>query len=66
MPMYGSGNPLWGKEQEKKGGLNNRYQGQSYQKDGSGYQPPNVGGTYAEQQTGVLEDTMKHQYEVRV
>mmetsp|Transcript_11954 Transcript_11954/g.16536 ORF Transcript_11954/g.16536 Transcript_11954/m.16536 type:complete len:150 (-) Transcript_11954:239-688(-) len=65
--MYGSGQPLWGKGDKKEGNgggqLNNRHQGQSYQKGTSGYQPPVVGNAYAEQQTGVMEDTMKTHYE---
>jgi len=32
----------------------------SYQ---AGYQPPKVNGTYAEQQTGIMEDTMRTHYE---
>lgn len=71
MSAYGSGAPLWGKggdEQEGTKGsgggtLNNRYQSQSYQQGGGSYQPPKVSGTYAEQQTGVMEDTMKTHYE---
>ncbi len=54
----------------------NRYRGgavspSSYQNNGSSlyhsnydYQPPSVAGTYAQQQTYVMEDTMRTHYEV--
>lgn len=71
MTSYGSGTPPWGKgqsggdqppgQQDGKG-----YQGSYQQGSGAGagsYQPPNVSGTYAEQQTQVMEDTMKTHYQ---
>jgi hypothetical protein len=44
------------------GGLNNRFN--SYQQGGGGsYVPPGSGRTYADQQTNVLEDTVKTHYQ---
>mmetsp|Transcript_34526 Transcript_34526/g.103205 ORF Transcript_34526/g.103205 Transcript_34526/m.103205 type:complete len:156 (-) Transcript_34526:542-1009(-) len=69
---YGSGAPLWGKgeglssKQQGRGSgeLKNRYEGQSYQNSAGGsYQPPKVSGTYSEQQTQVVEDTLRTHYE---
>jgi hypothetical protein len=43
---------------------NNMASGSSYQASANAsYQPPKVGGTYADQQTGVMMDTMKTNYE---
>jgi len=43
--------------------LSNRYQsGPSYQSSHN-YQPPSVSGTYAQQQTQIMEDTMRTNYE---
>jgi hypothetical protein len=75
--VYGSGAPLWGKkgeslmaqqDQHHSGTLNNRG-GTAYQPQQSGvggnYQPPKqqTGLVYAEQQTHIMEDTMRKQYE---
>ena len=57
---YGSGNSKYREE----GGFNSGYQG-SYQAGGSSYQPPAAAGaSYAQQQTNVMEDTMRTHYEV--
>eukprot|EP00560_Eucampia_antarctica_P003186 CAMPEP_0197836492 /NCGR_PEP_ID=MMETSP1437-20131217/29168_1 /TAXON_ID=49252 ORGANISM="Eucampia antarctica, Strain CCMP1452" /NCGR_SAMPLE_ID=MMETSP1437 /ASSEMBLY_ACC=CAM_ASM_001096 /LENGTH=135 /DNA_ID=CAMNT_0043442707 /DNA_START=185 /DNA_END=592 /DNA_ORIENTATION=+ len=47
---------------EAQSGLNNRHQG-GYQSGAGSYQPPRVAGDYAEQQTGVVEDTMRTHYQ---
>mmetsp|Transcript_10256 Transcript_10256/g.21587 ORF Transcript_10256/g.21587 Transcript_10256/m.21587 type:complete len:156 (-) Transcript_10256:349-816(-) len=69
---YGSGAPLWGKsegfssEQQGRGSgeLKNRYEGQSYQNSAAGsYKPPNVSGSKPEQQTQMMEDTLRTNYE---
>ena len=45
-------------------GSHSRYQG-SYQSGGGSYQPPAAaGGSYSQQQTNVMEDTMRTHYEV--
>ena len=70
---YGSGTPNWGKggnhynmnDTPNQGGMNSRHQGGYQSNAGGSYQPPRVTGNYAEQQTGVLEDTMRTQYQVR-
>ena len=66
---FGSGALGWGgggsrhQQQRGSGEFRNRYEGQSYQNSTSGgYQPPSQG-TYAEQQTATVEDTMKAHYE---
>mmetsp|Transcript_15397 Transcript_15397/g.22678 ORF Transcript_15397/g.22678 Transcript_15397/m.22678 type:complete len:153 (-) Transcript_15397:301-759(-) len=67
--QYGTGAPLWGKKgeelsspQQQQGqasSLNSRYQSPS-----RAYQPPSLGGTeYAQQQTNIMEDAMRQQYE---
>lgn len=60
----GNGSPYSGNEQRNQDGLSNRYSS-PYQKSGSGgggYNPPsNV--SYAQQQTAVMEDTMRTHYE---
>jgi len=68
---YGSGKPSWsrgGDIEDGNSGLNRRNNasgnggGGSYQRGegaGSNYQPPQVKGTYAEQQTHVVEDTLR-------
>ena len=77
--VYGSGAPLWGRngesltsqqqqqQQHSQGStLNNRFQSSGPYQQGTvsgNYQPPKVAGTYAEQQTQVMEDTMRSQYE---
>lgn len=76
--VYGSGAPLWGKngesligqhEQHHSSILNNRggtsYQQQPGSSTGGSYQPPKqqTGLAYAEQQTHIMEDTMRKQYE---
>lgn len=68
--VYGSGAPLWGKngeslisqqDQHYNSTLNNRG---SYQQQGGNYQPPlSSGVVYAEQQTHIMEDSMRKQYE---
>ncbi len=73
---YGSGKPSWsrgGDVEEGNSGLNRRNNasgivgGGSYQRGdgaGSNYHPPQVKGTYAEQQTHVVEDTLRTHVEV--
>mmetsp|Transcript_12305 Transcript_12305/g.35198 ORF Transcript_12305/g.35198 Transcript_12305/m.35198 type:complete len:155 (+) Transcript_12305:269-733(+) len=67
--QFGSGAPGWGRggsrhqQQRGSGEFRNRYEGQSYQNSTGGYQPPSQQGTYAEQQTARVEDTMKAHYE---
>ncbi|EED92918.1 predicted protein [Thalassiosira pseudonana CCMP1335] len=66
---YGSGKPAWarGDVEDGSGGLNQRRNGGSgnssgsYQRGDGGYnyQPPQLTGTYADQQTNVMEDTMR-------
>lgn len=46
--------------------LSNRYQSGSSYQSSHNYQPPSVSGTYAQQQTQVMEDTMRTHYEVRM
>ena len=71
--QFGSGTPGWGRggsrhqQQHGSGEFRNRYEGQSYQNSGGGgggggYQPPSQG-TYADQQTATVEDTMRAHYE---
>lgn len=67
---YGSGKPDWARG-DVEDGVRNRGTSPSYQRSGGndssgnnnnnnyGYQPPQVTGTYAEQQTQVVEDTMR-------
>ena len=75
---YGSGKPSWsrGGGDAEEGGLNRRSNagsgnnaGGSYQRgEGAGYnnyQPPQLTGGYAEQQTQVVEDTMRTHIQVR-
>ncbi len=70
---YGSGTPNWGKggnhynmnETLNQGGMNSRHQGGYQSNAGGSYQPPRVTGNYAEQQTGIIEDTMRTHYQVR-
>ncbi len=56
-----------GSHHRNDGGLNNRHGATSptsYQNSPpSSYQPPQVSGTYAQQQTQVMEDTMRTHYE---
>lgn len=64
---YGSGNgPFMGssgtKDNSNRTGLSNRY---SPYQNSVNYNPPAVSGSYVQQQTQVLEDTMRTHYEVR-
>jgi hypothetical protein len=64
---YGSGAPSWSRGREGSSNLNNRFNGPSSYQAGGGnaeYTPPMVSRTYADQQTHVMEDTMKTLYEV--
>lgn len=75
---YGSGKPSWsrgGDIEDGNSGLNRRNNvsgnggGGSYQRGegaGSNYQPPQVKGTYAEQQTHVVEDTLRTHVQVSI
>lgn len=54
--VYGGGNPLWG-------GNENTRQRSSPSYQNSSYQPPNVSADYAQQQAGVMTDTLKTQYQ---
>ncbi|KAL7523606.1 hypothetical protein ACHAXR_000253 [Thalassiosira sp. AJA248-18] len=72
---YGSGKPAWARGGDVEDGIPNRRSNAnsgnsngSYQRGGGesgggqqqyGYQPPQVTGTYAEQQTQVVDDTMR-------
>ena len=67
--QFGSGTLGWGRggsrhqQQRGSGEFRNRYEGQSYQNSNvGGYQPPSQG-TYAEQQTATVEDTMRAHYD---
>jgi len=67
---YGSGIPVWGKggnnrnimNSEEQREVNNLRQG-GYQSGSGSYQPPHVSGNYSEQQTGIMEDTMRTHYQ---
>lgn len=67
---YGSGTPAWGQggntrnrmAAEGQGESNNHRQG-GYQSGQGSYRPPHVSGNYAEQQTGIMEDTMRTHYQ---
>ena len=69
---YGSGKPSWARGDVEEGGLNRRSNaisagaGGSYQRGDGGYnyQPPQLTGTYAEQQTQVMEDTLRTHVQV--
>ncbi|KAL7507350.1 hypothetical protein ACHAXN_005332 [Cyclotella atomus] len=63
---YGSGKPAWAQgDVESQDGLNQRRNNSgnnagSYQRGDGGYQAPQLTGVkYAEQQTGVMEDTLR-------
>mmetsp|Transcript_13581 Transcript_13581/g.25503 ORF Transcript_13581/g.25503 Transcript_13581/m.25503 type:complete len:148 (-) Transcript_13581:928-1371(-) len=60
---YGSGNSAFTgntNDSNNRTGLSNRYS--PYQNSGN-YNPPAVSGSYAQQQTQILEDTMRTHYE---
>lgn len=60
--VYGSGKPAWAREDVEDGVPSRRSNGNSGNSTGSyqnSYQAPQVTGTYAEQQTQVVEDTMR-------
>jgi hypothetical protein len=57
---YGSGSPH-GDGEKNRTGLSNRYSPYQNQEK---YNPPVVSGSYAQQQTQVMEDTMRTHYEV--
>ncbi len=58
----GGGSPYTGSNQRNQDGLSNRYSS-PYQKSGGGsYSPPSA--NYAQQQTQIMEDTMRTHYEV--
>ena len=63
--VYGSGKPAWARGDVEDGVPNRRTNANSgnssgsYQHDNSNYQPPQLKGAYAEQQTQVVEDTMR-------
>jgi hypothetical protein len=69
---YGSGKPAWAQgDVESQDGLNQRRNNSgnnagSYQRGDGGYQAPQLTGVkYAEQQTGVMEDTLRTHVQVR-
>ena len=57
--MFGGGNGSRPSSGNTSSGLNNRFN--SYQQGGGSYVPPGM--TYADQQTNVLEDTVKTHYQ---
>jgi len=69
---YGSGAPSWSRGRDNSSNVNNRFNGSSSYQAGGGiggntttdYIPPMVSRTYADQQTHVIEDSMKTLYEV--
>ena len=68
---YGSGKPAWSRNDLESDGLNQRRGGNnsgnsgSYQREEGGYQAPQLTGVkYAEQQTEVMEDTMRTHVQV--
>lgn len=59
---YGSGSPSYQRDEEKnRSGLSNRH---SPYQNSTNYSPPPVSGSYAQQQTQVIEDSMRAHYEV--
>jgi len=52
-----------GNSNDDRHGLNNRYQGGYQSSHSNNYKPPAVSGNYAQQQTHVMEDTMRTHYE---
>eukprot|EP00979_Chaetoceros_neogracilis_P001947 scaffold349_cov267-Chaetoceros_neogracile.AAC.42 len=58
---YGSGSPSYQRDEEKnRSGLSNRH---SPYQNSTNYSPPPVSGSYAQQQTQVIEDSMRAHYE---